>query len=161
MKRKYTHRIPLIEKFEKKIFYSPCGCWYWISKVANHGYGVFWIGKHVLAHRAAYRFYKGEIPDGLLVCHSCDNPICVNPDHLFLGTHKDNIADMDTKGRGVHALSFPENRKAKFNEVEKDTIRQFSKSGLSASKIARDFNVSVQLICQIIKSKNKVLTKTI
>lgn len=90
---------PAIERFEEKIFYSPDGCWYWTATVC-HNYGCFIDngGRHK-AHQFAYKLYKGAIPKGLCVCHHCDNPICVNPDHLWLGTHEENMRDMTKKGR--------------------------------------------------------------
>ena len=79
---------------------SATGCWNWIGPLRN-GYGQVCTArsKHVLAHRAAYQLFVGEITDGLYVCHHCDNRSCMNPEHLFLGTAKDNADDMVSKGR--------------------------------------------------------------
>lgn len=77
-------------------------CWEWIGTITSHGYGHFKAkGKLYRAHRLAYTLFKGHIPDSLIVCHSCDNRKCVNPEHLWLGTHKDNAIDKVNKGRAV------------------------------------------------------------
>ena len=74
-------------------------CWLWTG-VTDHGYGRISMQRKTLAaHRIAFEHFKGPIPDGLFVLHKCDNPPCCNPDHLFLGTHKDNMADCVAKGR--------------------------------------------------------------
>lgn len=80
---------------------SPCpvaGCWWWAASFNRAGYGRF---ESDLAHRTAWRLLRGPIPPGLFVCHRCDQPGCVNPDHLFLGTHNDNMADKVAKGRAA------------------------------------------------------------
>jgi hypothetical protein len=89
-----------LQRFESKIEKTD-SCWLWAGTVLANGYGQFWINDgQALAHRTAYEVYIGEIPDGLLVCHSCDVRNCVNPAHLWVGTQSDNRNDMYSKGRG-------------------------------------------------------------
>lgn len=78
-----------------------CCCWEWSEgRFASGGYGQFWDGKPVRAHRFSWEFFNGPIPKGLCVLHSCDNPPCVNPLHLSVGTRAENNRDMRSKGRG-------------------------------------------------------------
>lgn len=76
------------------------GCWWWVGAKFSNGYGRFWASKEYLAHRASWLLINGSVPKGLHVLHHCDNPSCVRPEHLFLGTQKDNMIDMRIKGRG-------------------------------------------------------------
>lgn len=84
------------------------GCWEWCGSRVGAGYGRLIVeGQAIGAHRLAYEVFVGPIPDGLWVLHHCDNPPCVNPDHLFLGTALDNTRDMLAKGRGILGRTFP------------------------------------------------------
>ncbi len=91
----------IVEKFNKSyVVDSKTGCWEWVKGKFTLGYGAISVnGKTMKAHRVSYIIKYGEILDGRLVCHKCDNPSCVNPDHLFLGSTKDNTRDMMAKGR--------------------------------------------------------------
>ena len=87
------------QKFEVK---GLTECWPWHSYLNRMGYGHFWSdGRNQLAHRLMWEFENGSIPDRLCVLHTCDNRVCVNPNHLFLGTQRDNIQDKHTKGRAA------------------------------------------------------------
>jgi len=92
-----------VEKEKSTVFYFGTRCWEWTAAITKVGYGELTIRQNVLlAHRVSYELAFGEIPRGLLICHNCDNRKCVNPHHLFLGTHKDNTHDMMKKGRHIY-----------------------------------------------------------
>ena len=87
------------ERFFKKVTVGD-SCWMWVGGKTKDNYGKFWLGKTMKAHKVSYLIHCGEVPNGLCVLHSCDNPLCVNPKHLWLGTQLENIQDRDKKGRG-------------------------------------------------------------
>lgn len=98
-RRRYADSQRLVRFFDKVIT-SEDGCWIWTACTVRDGYGRVGVnGKLMLAHRYIFEQMYGPIPDGMEVCHICDNPPCVRPDHLFLGSHKDNMLDRDLKGR--------------------------------------------------------------
>jgi hypothetical protein len=114
-------------------------CWDWTGAFAGGSYGVIKINKkNILAHRFCYKLCFGEIPNCLFVCHSCDNPKCVNPSHLFLGRHKDNMNDMVKKDRQAVGEN---NGRCKITLVQVEKIRAL-KGKLSQEKIAKLFNIS-------------------
>ena len=91
------------DRFWSKV-HETNGCWVWLASTNSDGYGLFWIGTRIEhSHRMAWVFTNGPIPTRMCVLHRCDNPSCCNPEHLFLGTHADNMRDMANKGRGVGA----------------------------------------------------------
>jgi hypothetical protein len=96
--------VTMKDRLLHRIRKMPSGCWEVQFGINKQGYGVISVGQgknpeKYQAHRVAYEVFVGEIPNGLFVCHKCDNTKCVNPDHLFLGTHTDNMRDMINKGR--------------------------------------------------------------
>jgi hypothetical protein len=92
------------KEFEANFYVTP-GCWVWVGLKNRQQYGEFVYGADVLAHRVAYALYVGPVPAGMCVLHRCDNPSCVNPDHLSVGTRSENLEDMTAKGRRVRGTS--------------------------------------------------------
>lgn len=130
-------------------------CWRWTAGTFSNGYGQFRVGaKKVRAHRAAYERLVGVIPPGKVVCHRCDNPLCVRPDHLFLGTALDNARDRDSKGRGapppVTELHGSANPAAK---LTRDDVRAIlAASGHESQRsIAKRFGISQSQVGNILR----------
>ena len=127
-------RPPLTVRFWNNVQRgSPDECWEWQGRLTTWGYGRIGSGgERTHAHRISYKLHNGPIPDGMFVCHSCDNPRCVNPAHLFLGTPGDNMRDMKTKGRG-HFPGAPgeRNRFARLTNEQVLEIRQLREQGFA------------------------------
>ena len=143
----------IINEAHQKRFYANVqktdSCWVYLKSIEGCGYGRMCInGKTVGAHRVSYLIHNGSIPEKMFVCHKCDNPSCVNPEHLFLGTPKDNTEDMMKKERG----SLRRGRHhpcAKLTETEVREI--FNLSGtLSQRELAKKFKVTQGLITNIL-----------
>lgn len=141
-------RPDAVSRFERQHIPEPnSGCWLWAGSVDSYGYGQLSLGAGQglqLAHRFSWRLHKGEIPDRLHVLHSCDNPGCVNPGHLFLGTHADNMGDMALKRRGR-----PGSTRLSLDQVQE--IRQASDPQI---ELARRYGVGPSHISKI-KSNRK------
>lgn len=130
------------ERFEKNVFPEPnTGCFLWAgNQRKKQGYGGFrLLGKMELAHRVSYALYKGPIKDKH-VLHTCDNPNCVNPDHLFIGTHQDNMTDMKNKGRGV-SHNGSKHYASKFTENQVKYIKYLLTQGVKQITIALMYRV--------------------
>ncbi len=125
-------------------------CWIFTGPKDRDGYGVFGHGrgKQIRANRAAFEIAHGNIPPGMLVCHKCDRPSCINPAHLFLGTHKDNTRDMLAKGRGQDR--FGENGpRAKLSTESVREIISKRALGLELKQIAALYGISFQHVSAI------------
>ena len=136
------------------------GCWEWVGTKRN-GYGRTTTGsrtdgtrKSISAHRLSYLLFKGDIPPGHEICHKCDNPCCINPDHLFTGTRQDNVNDREQKGRSV-VLRGENNGRAKMtaNDVYAARAERASK-GTSYHALAGKYGVSKKTIMDAVKGKH-------
>ena len=165
-------------RFWTKVNQAGDGCWLWQGTVLRQGYGCFKIaGKMHRAHRLAYQYTKGAIAPGLLISHKCDNPRCVRPDHLFLGTHKDNAVDRDMKRRGYfcspesklhkaplerhHSHLHPEkfrgelNPRARLTREQVETIPdRYERKEASQFKLAAEYGVAQTTISAIVRRAN-------
>jgi hypothetical protein len=143
-------RPALPERFDKKWkLDAATGCWLWtaakVRRTANYEQPIIgtWRSRTENAHRIAWLLHRGPIPDGQYVLHRCDNPLCVNPEHLFLGTHQDNMDDMILKARNS----------SKLTAAEIPTIRRRYDAGERPVDLAAEYGVSPTLIVHIGKRK--------
>ena len=150
--------MTLQERFDSKVIAIGAGCcWLWTGAVSTDGYGLIGrdsTGRLVRAHRASWELHRGPIPKGegyhgTCVCHHCDNRLCVNPEHLFLGSHADNVADATRKGRVASGES---HHFAKLMNAQVAEIRALGGAMLQ-SEIADKFDVDPSLISKIANGK--------
>lgn len=161
-------RRPAIARFRALVAVAgDDDCWLWKGAPGKTGYGRFWLNDHqVGAHRASHVLLKGPVPDGLLVLHRCDNPRCVNPRHLFLGTHSENMVDKVSKGRAncargerhgsrtePHRVPRGEAKRAqcKLSKAAVAEIRTRSAGGTSQSTLAREYGVHQSLVSRVVR----------
>lgn len=151
---------PLEDRFWEKVNKDdPNGCWIWTGATNDKGYGQIQRGDRgegrISTHRLAWQLQHGPIPEGLDVCHECDNPPCCNPAHLFLGTHSDNMVDMYSKGRANKKPRHGEqNHAAKLTADQVREIRLLCAKGMTQNAVAQQFGVSEAAIQKIVKRKN-------
>lgn len=138
------------------------GCWEWLGTRHGHGYGLLRIdGRLVRAHRVAWELENGPIPAGLSVLHSCDNRPCVRPDHLRLGTQRDNMADMDERRRRFtpfagQVQAGEQNRNAHLTAEQVGHIRGMAAAGHYQDDIAARFGVNQATVSLIVSGKTWV-----
>ena len=155
---------PCYKKYEKAFCSDPCRflsyvdmsentkeCWLWTGSVRRGGYGgSSFKGKVISSHRLSYILFKGEIPEGKLVCHTCDNPPCVKPSHLWIGTVKDNSIDMVTKGRSLHGEA---HKKSKIKNEDVVNIRKMNIDGIAQNEIALQYGLTAGHVNNIVKKR--------
>lgn len=148
-KTKYTRRgAPLSERLSVRYTISATGCWEWNAYLDHSGYGVINVdGKIIHAHRASYLTFVGKIPDGMMVLHRCDNPPCIRPDHLFIGTAADNKNDEIQKGRMPLGESRP------ISKLTADEVRAIRNDSGTNKAMAEKYGMSTGVICRIRQRK--------
>lgn len=129
------------------------GCWVWAMSLGGAGYGQFSLAgvRGLYAHREMYRSQVGPIPPGMHVCHSCDNPRCVNPDHLWLGTPADNMRDKKEKGRAARGERI---HTSKLTESQVRVIRASASIGATRAELARVYQVDPSLVSRIASGRS-------
>ena len=134
-------------RFMSKTMPEPnSGCWLWIGSTRKDGYGRFSLrdSKPILAHRASYELFCEAPANDMKVCHKCDNPSCVNPDHLFIGTQRDNVIDAVSKGK-----FFGRNHCIGNGKLTADQAKEIKISTKPQKDLAAQFNVSISSIQKI------------
>jgi hypothetical protein len=135
---------------------DPAACWPWSGQINSWGYGdCHYQGRRTSASRVAYALYRGTWPkDGEVVCHSCDNPICCNPAHLWLGRPGDNVRDCHLKGRGRHrsGLDHPRAR-AKLDWETAERVKDMHAIGMNQTVIAKYFGVHSSTISRLVRGE--------
>jgi hypothetical protein len=127
-------------------------CWIWKGNLSRQGYGTIKDNKKsVAAHRVSWRLHNGDIPDGMIIMHKCDNPLCVRPDHLELGTKQDNMLDMKRKGRNTF------NSRHGGSLLTDDQVLELRKryyAGESVHILSKDYNIVIRSVYPIISGQN-------
>lgn len=143
------------EKITGNCVTNDCGCWIWQGRASKGlGYGTALITlspkvyKYISAHRASYMAFKGEIPDGMYVCHTCDVPLCVNPEHLYAGTPKQNQADSFARKRAHRARG----ESSAISKLTDDIVREIRVMGGTNKDIAAKFSVDPSTV-SVIRSR--------
>lgn len=128
------------------------GCWIWIKLKAGDYGKLRWKSKTISAHRASYTAFIGQVPSGLHVCHKCDDPLCVNPEHLWLGTPKENKLDAKRKNRIPLGTK---NHFHKFSDEQTEEMRKLKSEGFTYDRLKRIFNCSTIHIYNVVKNKSR------
>jgi len=144
-----------IDESTKERFFSKVNSnWEWTASTDTGGYGHMRVGKKPeRAHRLSYRIHIGEIPKGMFVLHSCDNRICVNPDHLHLGTNADNMREKVERGRSHHPIG-ETNGRAVLSESDVISIIEKYKNGIPKKTLMKDYNIKSTQFRRIINRES-------
>lgn len=153
IKREYcSTKCKLLGEIKK----TKSGCWEWLGDLHPNGYGYtteYETRKRTHVHRLSFKIFKENIPKGLYVCHHCDNRKCINPDHLFIGTAKENMQDAKIKGRMDHvklyAVKGEKNPNSKIKEDDVINIRKEISEGKRCTVLAREYGLSSTVIYKI------------
>lgn len=144
VKKNKWREQPVLMRLNANIIKTESGCHEWCGTRNIHGYGVIRVRhKGILAHRASYEVMVGPIPDGMSILHSCDNRACINPEHLFVGTQADNVADMNSKGRGAVGMK---SGSAVLTDLDVICIRHIYKKGIPTKALSVAFGVDEKTI---------------
>lgn len=145
--------MDIVDRLLSRIKVTPAGCFEWQGCRRVKGYGSINVsGFSKLAHRASYEAFRKPIPAGLLVCHHCDNPCCINPAHLFVGTALDNSMDCIRKKRNRH-LKGEEHPNAVLQSIDIIMMRRDRQNGTSLYRLAKRYGVTVSHVQLIIERK--------
>jgi hypothetical protein len=144
-------RNPKQRLYDKFKVDESTGCWNWTAGLDRDGYSVFEFRPFAQrGHRASWIIHNGSIPDGMLVCHKCDNRKCINPDHLFLGTSSDNNQDMMNKMRNIYHCG-SKSVLSKLTEEKVIEMRdRYAKGGITQRKLALEYGIGYKAVCKII-----------
>lgn len=143
--------IPIV-RFLKNITINENECWIWNLSKDTDGYGLFGLSRNdiIRAHRFSYEYFIDKIPNNLLVCHKCDTPSCVNPDHLFVGTQQDNINDASQKNRMTYG------EKHYFSKLTNKQVLEIKNSKEDTYTLANKYNISISQIKRILNYKSRI-----
>jgi hypothetical protein len=149
--------VPIQQRFEQKVALVPFSdCHYWTGASSKFGYGKLSNGKNswVFAHRFAYEQKHGEIPEDKFVLHHCDNPACVNAEHLYIGSKKDNAIDRENRNRGNHASGVGHGRSKLSTSQVRDIRDEFDTGKYSFRQLGRIYGVDGKSIADIVNRLN-------
>ena len=147
-------RRPIKDRIRERVAIDERGCWLWLGQLFKDGYGQIAIGRDSpkRAHRISYAEFCGPIPAGMWVLHKCDTPACVNPEHLFLGTAKDNTQDMLAKGRRGD-LSGENHPNARHTERFVWAMRRLVKHGTPIAQLAAMYRLTYGAMHQLVRGR--------